>query len=501
MRTIVTVFVVGFCLTVASVFAASINDQLAEMQDEFEELVANEGELLSPRNFNEAEKHLNKARDEFQKGKDIASIGTRLKKAKDAIDAANKVIDTAHQIFETSLEARNACYDVNAMKYAPKEYVKAEDTFKSAIGALEADKLKAAGQKARESEAFYRDAELIAIKVDVLGKARSAIKEAEESDADKYASTSMQLSRDLLDEATSVLDVDRSGKGLKKATVRARKSAYEARHAMYITRRAQSLEKDKTGLEVFVLESEDYLKKLTAALEYKAVYDEGFSRPLDEMAAIVSSIRKNLGADIVRLNTALAEQTNKADSLCTALSKLKKKYKKKVGKLKSELEELIAASSQADSIRAAKEAEAQALENLIQFAYDSFNDTEAAVLMQDNDLVIRVIGLKFDVGAATLQPASFGLLGKLQKVLHEFLDYEVTIEGHTDSQGSDKINLELSKSRADAVLQYLLSTSDKLNAGMIQSTGFGEAKPIASNETKDGRAQNRRIEITINDVK
>ncbi|MFC2170667.1 OmpA family protein [Calditrichota bacterium] len=480
--------------------AVPINEQLSDALDAFEELKENDGALLSPRNFSDAEKNLDRAKQDLKKKKDIASIQARIQNAMDAIEAANKVVETANQVLSAAIEARIACNEVGADEYAPKEYVKAEGEFKSAVNYLEADKLKAVGQKASAAEILFREAELIAIKVSVLGKARDLIKEAEDSDADSYAPATMQLSRSLRDEASSVLDSDRSETGIKQATIRAKKSEYEAEHAIYITRRAKSLENNDSGLEAFITETEGYLKNISDGLEYKAVYDNGFGRPLEEMAAIIQGLRKNLGSDIVRLNSALADQNAKIDSLQTELEDLKKKYKSRVGKLKRELEELATINAEVDSILKANEAASAALEMKIQGVRNTFSPNEAEVLMQDDDLVIRVVGLSFDVGAATLQPSSFELLGRVQKVLHDFLNYDVEIEGHTDSQGSDNINMELSRSRAEAVLQYLLGTSDKIIPGRIKATGYGEGRPVASNETSEGRAKNRRIEIIIKNV-
>jgi outer membrane protein OmpA-like peptidoglycan-associated protein len=70
------------------------------------------------------------------------------------------------------------------------------------------------------------------------------------------------------------------------------------------------------------------------------------------------------------------------------------------------------------------------------------------------------------------------------------------VQGHTDSYGSDEQNLQLSNQRAEAVKQYLLANSN-LDASRVEAFGYGESKPIASNETTEGRAANRRVEVVI----
>jgi len=72
----------------------------------------------------------------------------------------------------------------------------------------------------------------------------------------------------------------------------------------------------------------------------------------------------------------------------------------------------------------------------------------------------------------------------------------ISVEGHTDANGSDSTNLILSQDRADAVRQYLVSNFG-LNAEKVSSVGYGEARPVATNETAAGRARNRRIDLVI----
>jgi outer membrane protein OmpA-like peptidoglycan-associated protein len=81
--------------------------------------------------------------------------------------------------------------------------------------------------------------------------------------------------------------------------------------------------------------------------------------------------------------------------------------------------------------------------------------------------------------------------------MKEFKDSNFKVEGHTDSQGSEKLNQTLSETRAKAVLDYLVSKG--IDASRLTSKGFGESTPIASNRTSRGRAQNRRVEINLAD--
>jgi len=84
----------------------------------------------------------------------------------------------------------------------------------------------------------------------------------------------------------------------------------------------------------------------------------------------------------------------------------------------------------------------------------------------------------------------------VQDAIRVFPQSQIRIEGHTDSHGTDSTNLSLSQERAEAVRQYLLANMN-LSAGAVEAIGFGEKAPIANNETADGRAKNRRIDVVI----
>ena len=89
------------------------------------------------------------------------------------------------------------------------------------------------------------------------------------------------------------------------------------------------------------------------------------------------------------------------------------------------------------------------------------------------------------------------LLTKVMRALREFPNHKYLIAGHTDSQGNDAYNLNLSENRALAVKSYLEANMG-LPADQFESIGYGESRPIASNDSPDGRRLNRRIEIVIN---
>jgi len=103
-------------------------------------------------------------------------------------------------------------------------------------------------------------------------------------------------------------------------------------------------------------------------------------------------------------------------------------------------------------------------------------------------------GIKFAFGKATIRRVSFKILDEAVAVLQKYPDIRLEVQGHTDSVGPDDLNSKLSNDRAVSVARYLAS----LKGGYrIRYTGYGESRPIASNETIEGRAINRRVDLEV----
>jgi len=113
-----------------------------------------------------------------------------------------------------------------------------------------------------------------------------------------------------------------------------------------------------------------------------------------------------------------------------------------------------------------------------------------------NDIVLRLHGLAFGIGKSEISAEQITLLEKVKAIVQMFPDTAMIIEGHTDTTGDLAANQQLSERRALAVMQYIRE-SLLIPADRIQSIGYGADKPVASNQTTDGRAKNRRIDIIL----
>lgn len=104
-------------------------------------------------------------------------------------------------------------------------------------------------------------------------------------------------------------------------------------------------------------------------------------------------------------------------------------------------------------------------------------------------------GILFDFDKSDLSGNAKENIAKLGRILNEYPDTRLTIQGHTDNKGDDNYNRQLSAKRADAVRDYLIANG--VQGGRLNTTAYGESAPIASNDTEAGRAKNRRVEVVI----
>jgi outer membrane protein OmpA-like peptidoglycan-associated protein len=122
--------------------------------------------------------------------------------------------------------------------------------------------------------------------------------------------------------------------------------------------------------------------------------------------------------------------------------------------------------------------------------------TDVQVIRQGDDLVLNMpSGITFAFNDATVQPQFRPTLDQVADVLAQYNQTYVDVYGHTDSVGTDSYNQTLSERRATAVADYLVGR--RVEQARLGVRGYGETQPIASNDSEDGRAANRRVEIKI----
>lgn len=158
-------------------------------------------------------------------------------------------------------------------------------------------------------------------------------------------------------------------------------------------------------------------------------------------------------------------------------------------------QERIAAQRRAAALKAQREAEAAARKA------QQEKDAAAlaaigAVKQTENEIAVTLKNdILFEYGKATLSKEAKQTLNKAVELLNKIPNRSLVIEGHTDAAGSDEFNKDLSEKRAKAVYDYMMAQGLKIKS--VSYKGYGEARPVADNSTKEGRAANRRVEFKI----
>jgi len=205
---------------------------------------------------------------------------------------------------------------------------------------------------------------------------------------------------------------------------------------------------------------------------------------LDVMDVILNAkgTPEHIALKIVNQNRALGILSKNVGTLEKNLQTAKSDLTQTEGALKRQNEKLEKSSTQVRFQEAMEEAGKQ------------FSEDEASVYQQGNKLIFRLKKINFASGVSTIPGASKPLLSKVNDIISSLQAELVAVQGHTDSVGAADLNSKLSTKRANSVAIYLSSLSGGYKIGYI---GYGESRPIASNDTTEGRAINRRVDLVI----
>lgn len=446
-----------------------------DIEELLTEVQTKQGNILSPNTYRDASNTYKQAQESFKEGGELKDLQEKLAEVRTNLQRCLEVAEAGNSIFATTLKARDDALKANAPEHAPKLFDEAEKKFNSAAKKLERNDVKGAKHEVPEIDELYRNAELNAIKVSIIGNVRNLMEEAREVEAHKYTPITYANAQKLLTEAENILNSNRRSEA--SAQEKAEAAENEAKHAIYLTRQIKWLKKNEKEWENYIVGKEVLIENIAQELGFTPTFDEGMDKPLNAIARIVRTLQEEKH----NLLQEVKEKNKEIERLHAELQE----YRKKEEGLQAELEE----QQYKLEMKRKREQRVKAIE-------DMFSPQEAVVLRQGNDLIIRLIGLTFPSGKETIRPEFFGLLATVQRAIRKFPNERLTIEGHTDSVGDDRYNENLSYKRAQAVKQYLIANMG-LDESRITAVGYGESKPIASNETAEGKAQNRRIDIVI----
>jgi outer membrane protein OmpA-like peptidoglycan-associated protein len=443
---------------------------------------AAEASLLAPISYREATENYERADDTFQRAGSVDSIRRYLTKAEAAYNRSTEAAGIAASALDAAIQARKDALEADAPTFARDTWDDAEEDFRSATQRLERGSIKYAERYAQEAETGYRDGELIAIKANYLSETRDYIEMAEKLKAERYAPTSLVNAQSLLASAEAELNNNRYDTDKPRSL--AADAKHNALHAIYVAKLENRIRNRDATLESVLLEWEASIDRLGDALDTPVHFDYGESAAIDKLLESLSRVQmqqQTLKRQIDDKNAELAtlnEQVTRMQELIGGGNHTIDELEQLVTEQKAHLEQQARYRERFARVEAL------------------FDPREATVMRQGDTVIIRMIGLNFDSGTATLKPEHLQLLADLERAISEFPESRVVVEGHTDAFGSDAENLSLSQARADAVMKHLLSALP-ISPLNLNAMGYGETRPVANNETPEGRKRNRRIDVVI----
>lgn len=431
--------------------------------------------LLAPRNFERGQKAYASAEEGLERGRNVEYIRSRLSDATARFDEAAQAATLTRTTLAATLKTRDDARKADAPVLSQPIWEDAEKAFERAISELERGDLKDGRRYGIEAETLYRDAELGAIKTKYLSETRQLLADAERARVERYAPATLQKSRDLLARAERELNENRYDTDLPRSL--AQQANYEARHAIYLAEVVRRVRDRDLSVEDLVLSWEQPLAEVAGAADIVADMANGGDALGRQLAAYVTQLNES--------NQALEQELRNSELRAAEMSEEIRLLDEKLGGATAERQALMQRLQRQARIKE----QFETVEGM-------FSRDEALVFREGDNVTIRLVGLSFASGAATIDPSYYTLLEKVESAIDVFPRSDLIIEGHTDSYGSDATNQTLSQARADAVQQYMLNAM-RIPSARLTATGYGETRPIANNETPQGRARNRRIDVVI----
>ena len=237
------------------------------------------------------------------------------------------------------------------------------------------------------------------------------------------------------------------------------------------------------------------------------------SEDLDEVKVTLAAKEEDLAAQdklLADQKALLDNQKSQLESQRSVLSDQEKKLAEQQTLIGEQEEYLSAATEEILELRGQMETIVGVRKSVLEQIRDSVVQVmgDSSKVKIDNGNIVFNEGVFFDVGSYAIKPGAGEMLGQLSRVFERFLADEnnlqyvdsIVISGHADSTGNAQDNRTLSSNRANAVLGYLLESGGyglQRYSSCFCAAGYGDTRPVASNDTEEGRAQNRRIEISI----
>jgi outer membrane protein OmpA-like peptidoglycan-associated protein len=308
-------------------------------------------------------------------------------------------------------------------------------------------------------------------------EARNAVRIAQSAGAERYATESYQKAVRQMDEADALATGRHENK--KSLIALSREAVQTAEDAREIA--VKHIDEERTEAERRAGSHRESAAKDRADAESQ--------RRLNAEAATADAVRQRNAADLRNLDAQDAAQQAARAQASAEQARNEAQQKQQSAEADSDRNRAAAASSDAQLQQAVRDREELRARLLQQFN----------LILETRDtargLVVNMSDVLFDSGKYTLRPLAREKLAKISGIVLAYPSLRLAVEGNTDSVGTEAFNQELSEHRAEGVRTYL--TQQGVPESSTTATGFGKTRPIASNDTSEGRQQNRRVELIV----
>jgi OOP family OmpA-OmpF porin len=424
--------------------------QVAQLESAVKNSKSNGAELFAPESYDSVSDSLESAmnaahNNKQEKANEAAAEGLNI------IDKLDSDTQKSRELLNEVVSARQRAISAGVITLQVDKLTEMDKKLKKASALIENDKIEDAKQLRAELIEGYTQLELSTLKMGTAELAKSAITNAKQQDAKKYAPKTLAEAEETLALAVSILEADRTQTDM--ADAEAMNAKWLAEKSSSITETVKDFERHDYSTEDIVLWYQDQLNTVNEPIGGQLA----FNKSNDEMVQSFKTNVKQLKATEIEYSEQLA------------LTEMER-----------------SAMLQKESARKEKFEEVQAM----------FTAKEANVYRQRQNVLISAHGFSFPSGQSEIQTDNFPLMNKIIRAIKIFPDSRIEISGHTDSTGSDNINQSISQARAENVAKFLVEVGE-IPKSRIKTLGYGESRPVAANKTAKGRAENRRVEINI----
>jgi outer membrane protein OmpA-like peptidoglycan-associated protein len=305
----------------------------------------------------------------------------------------------------------------------------------------------------------------------------------------KQAKKAIELAKKLDAAAVNPKAMDGATVAFGKAMAAAGNKKVMADQARVAAQLASQAIKDTIRVNEAKAAAEAEAKRLAekATLVERATTAEGESQRIAQELKEVQVQREALASETKNLAVLTVKLTAEKDAIAAERDTVKADR----DAVKAERDAVKADRDKVSADREAMKKERDDLAGMLKGALSSVADTTETA----RGVIVSLSGILFDVGKATLKPASQLSVAKLAGILMVFPNMNLSIEGYTDSTGSSDLNMRLSADRARSVYEFLMGQG--ISNSRMRYQGFGLDNPVAPNDTETNRAKNRRVEVVL----